>query len=918
MKKRDLLLSLCLLTGSYVFAVDSPYKGAAAAEGKYYLYQVETGKWLQTNMKNLNQWTTHAELDNVGMDVELKKLEGFEGYQIYCNFTANGELNGSDEDRFFLDQANRDLTDWIFVPVEGSGNQYKIMVKAKPDANDRSKIANDTYIGAADGELSDNPTDFTWQLVTREERIEKMIAQAKTGEPADATFLIPWNDRGRNDMRDRIWAQDVINNYGGGNGHDGSQGYPVKEAWHRMNVRSYITLTDLPKGTYNFSVQAFYRDTEIESTMLRDRYLNGEEMLCANYFAGAAKGTVMSIFADAKDAQQDGYSYKVPLTDEEGDNVPGKWVPNSMADASVAMINGAYINDWIQAPVSDGKLTIGIEKTETGEEHHRDWLIYKRFYLQYVSEDVIPEDLSGLRSELAELIETGKALTQTTAFAEALANAEQSLTNATSSSALLEAISVLKNFVNVMQGAQGDINCFYATKTLAEAEGVDATEAEAQLNSATTRDEFFAALTKLRYDRRRNAAEKHEDVFPGKPVAVGDFYLYNVGQKQFLCGGSDRGAHAALGFHGVEITLEDADAANNMFHINTHLNNGGENNYMNYRGYMDCGKGSPWTFIPVEGKENVYNIVQTDWPDAYVTWNPYTSVDAGHGDETSVCTEQRGVSSDDLNAQWKLVTREERLAMLNNASLENPVDATIFIKSPGFNKRENPADSWQFANASIWDYDGNHSDYVAESWNTPNCDISQTISNLPQGVYVASIQGYYRNGKHEDQPNLELSQNADLYAGINLDDTALLPNITSESGMAPGEGQDAVSENGETTYHYPYNAEQATVFFRYGLYKTHLTILKNYDDDLPLGVEKTVKGEDNDWVVVDNFRLTYYGNNTTVEDVENSLTSGIEGVKEQPVAKASDNRIFNLQGVQVQKASKPGMYIMNGKKFVVK
>lgn len=917
MKKRDLLLSLCLLTGSYVFAVDSPYKGAAAAEGKYYLYQVETGKWLQTNMKNLNQWTTHAELDNVGMDVELKKLEGFEGYQIYCNFTANGELNGSDEDRFFLDQANRDLTDWIFVPVEGSGNQYKIMVKAKPDANDRSKIANDTYIGAADGELSDNPTDFTWQLVTREERIEKMIAQAKTGEPADATFLIPWNDRGRNDMRDRIWAQDVINNYGGGNGHDGSQGYPVKEAWHRMNVRSYITLTDLPKGTYNFSVQAFYRDTEIESTMLRDRYLNGEEMLCANYFAGAAKGTVMSIFADAKDAQQDGYSYKVPLTDEEGDNVPGKWVPNSMADASVAMINGAYINDWIQAPVSDGKLTIGIEKTETGEEHHRDWLIYKRFYLQYVSEDVIPEDLSGLRSELAELIETGKALTQTTAFAEALANAEQSLTNATSSSALLEAISVLKNFVNVMQGAQGDINCFYATKTLAEAEGVDVTESENQLNSATTRSEFFDALTTLRYTRRRNAAETHADVFPGKPVAVGSYYLYNIGQKQFLCGGSDWGAHAALGFPGVEITLEadEAEAADNKFHIDTHLVNGPEQHYLGYRGYMDSGKAGAWQFVPVEGKENVYNIVQADYPDVHVAWNPYASVDGGHGDETTVGTECRNLQADDLNAQWKLVTRAEREALLNNASINNPVDATIFIQSPNFNQREKAGDFWQFANSSIWGYGDNHNDFVAESWNTADCDISQSVANLPQGVYVASVQGYYRNGSHEAQPNIELLQNSDLYAGTNLDDTALLPNITAESGMAPGEGRDAISEDGETTYHYPYNAEQATVFFRYGLYRTHLTILKDYADDLPLGVGKTVKGEDEDWVVVDNFRLTYYGNNTTVEEVEKTLTTGIEDVTE---TKVSDNRIYNLQGVQVQNASKPGLYIKNGKKFVVK
>lgn len=919
MKKRDLLLSLCLLTGSYAFAVESPYKGAPAAEGSYYLYQVETGKWLQTNRKNLNMWTTHAALDNVGMDIVLKKLEGFEGYQIYTNMTGNGELNGSDEDRFYLDQTNRDLTDWIFVPVEGAENQYKIMVKAKPDADDRSKISVDTYIGAdASGDLSDDPTNFTWQLVTREERIEMMIAEAKAGQPADATFLIPWNDLGRNDMRDRLWTQTVINNYGGGNGHDGSQGYPVKEAWHRMNVRSSITLTDLPTGTYNFAVQAYYRDTEIESTELRDRYLNGEERLCAKYFAGAAEGTVMSIFAEAKDAAQDGFTYKVALTDEEGDDVPGKWVPNSMSDASIAMFNGAYVNPWIQAPVTDGKLTIGIEKSETSDEHFRDWLIYKRFYLQYVSDEPIAEDLSGLRSELEELIATAKDLTQTPAFAEAISAAEEALANATSSSALLEAISDFKSRVNAMKDSQTDIYNFNATLDIVKTEGVDVAEAVEQYNTAVTRDNFASALKTLRYARRRNAADKHEDVFKGQPVAVGNYYIYNVGQKQFLCGGSDWGAHAALGFPGVEITLEAEaeEAAENNFHLNTHLNNGGESNYLGYRGYMDSGKAGAWKFVPVEGKENVYNIVQADYPDVHVAWNPYASTDQNKADETTVGTECRNLDPENLDAQWKLVTREERVAMLEEASIDNPVDATIFIQSPNFNQREGANGLWELANASIWEYGENHNDFAAESYNSESCNINQQVMDLPQGVYVASAQGFYRNGTHSAQANLEQVENAGFYAGIELEDIVNLPNIMSENYMAPGEGNNAVNEEDGTIYQYPDGIEQATNFFRSGLYRVHLTVLKNYDDDLPLGVDKTTKGEEGDWVVVDNFRLTYYGNNTTVDEVENYLT-GIESVKEQPAVKA-DCKIYTMQGIQVKSATKPGLYIKNGKKFVVK
>ena len=92
MKKRDLLLGVALLAGYSAQAVSSPYQGSVAGEGVYYLYQVETGKWLESNKKNVEQWTTHGELDDTGIDIELKKPDGFNGYQIWTNYTNNGSL----------------------------------------------------------------------------------------------------------------------------------------------------------------------------------------------------------------------------------------------------------------------------------------------------------------------------------------------------------------------------------------------------------------------------------------------------------------------------------------------------------------------------------------------------------------------------------------------------------------------------------------------------------------------------------------------------------------------------------------------------------------------------------------------------------------------------------------------------------
>ena len=196
MKKRDLLLGVALLAGCGAQAVTSPYQGSVAGEGVYYLYQVETGQWLESNKKYLDAWTTHAEIDDTGIDIELKKPEGFTGYQIWMDYTQNGSLNGANNARFYFD-TNRELTDWIFEPVtvDGVSNAYKITAKQKTEGvNDDNRINADFYIGAnAEGRLSDAPTQTTWQLVTREERLRVAKEQVAAGNgPVDVSWLIPW------------------------------------------------------------------------------------------------------------------------------------------------------------------------------------------------------------------------------------------------------------------------------------------------------------------------------------------------------------------------------------------------------------------------------------------------------------------------------------------------------------------------------------------------------------------------------------------------------------------------------------------------------------------------------------------------------------------------------------------------------
>ena len=91
--------------------------------------------------------------------------------------------------------------------------------------------------------------------------------------------------------------------------------------------------------------------------------------------------------------------------------------------------------------------------------------------------------------------------------------------------------------------------------------------------------------------------------------------------------------------------------------------------------------------------------------------------------------------------------------------------------------------------------------------------------------------------------------------------------------------------------------------------------------DLFIAVAKA-EGEylEKDWIVADNFRIVYYGTETTKEAVKNKLeeTTGIEDIDATTVQRPADNRIFNIQGIEVERATAPGLYIRNGKKFIVR
>ena len=129
-----MLKKFLLLVGGVLLSISmnaaekttSPYTGItieqAAGRSDLYLYNVESGLWLQENNRQKGSWNTRGNLDKNGFDVEITAIDG--GYKINPKFGHNGSLNASN---WYLDTGDA-VTAWTFNPItkEGVSNAYQI------------------------------------------------------------------------------------------------------------------------------------------------------------------------------------------------------------------------------------------------------------------------------------------------------------------------------------------------------------------------------------------------------------------------------------------------------------------------------------------------------------------------------------------------------------------------------------------------------------------------------------------------------------------------------------------------------------------------------------------------------------------------------------------------------------------------
>ena len=919
MKKQVLTLGIGLLSATLLNAQTSPWPGHAVGNGgEFYLYNVATGLWLQNNNTVKDGWATAVNVGTRGLPITLEKT-GPKTFKLRSTFRGgNGVSNKiGDAGLLYWDMPAENVGAWDISPADNFQSIHGYWLEC------------DAMVLGADNNLltTDKDKNSVWQLVTREERIADAKAKASVEHPVDVTWLIDAPDLATKNTTYKLDFTAAPNTehstYQGG--WNIVKANTIQEFWNTQTFDYHQTINGLPNGTYKFSVRGYYRDGSSETrdyTMYgygADKFAKGTEQLRATYYANGTSAPIMSLYAGAKTAPEEGFSFQA---EREKDQGSGLYVPNTPHKANYALWKGYYQNAEITVTVTDGTLKFGVRK-EAGVVD--DWCVISDFSLKYLGSKVLQtaeEALKGLKA----IIATTKAFKGAVApalnkqYTDAIQAADKALTSTdpvainTATSALQKAYDAVAACAENYEALAKTVEiCKTANKNNDTQFSTAIAEAENVAKTATADTDMKLALVNLRVARKIAAADKLPDIYKGAAAGAGEFYFYNIASQKFLMGGSDWNTHAAVDVPGVLFTVT---AEGDGFTINRF--GGKDGNYLGYNGYTDIPGKDVWAFIPVTGKKNVYNIVKGDNHAQGLAFAPQSNTDADEmmDKEFWNTVSVEAAVAKNANAEWKLVTKAERDALLATATETRPVDATHLLASPGFNRpamlegwiTDNRSD-FKDANLGVINR-GRRTNPVCEAYYQQMFEVNQVVSNLPEGYYQVNMTGYYRDGSREDlQQKVANGTTPARHAMLYIEykgkgNEVALPSIAAGINQCPGIGWKGTA--GEQ----PDNVMDAAEYFESGLYKVYTRIIKvGPEGELTIGVTKD-KQVDSDWAVFDNFRLTYFGKHVSQEIID-----GINTVKNNSI---ENGKIYNLQGMEVKRPLKHGIYICNGKKFIVK
>lgn len=292
----------------------------------------------------------------------------------------------------------------------------------------------------------------------------------------------------------------------------------------------------------------------------------------------------------------------------------------------------------------------------------------------------------------------------------------------------------------------------------------------------------------------------------------GTFYVKNAAGK-YMAAGHNYGTRGIVNEAGLDLTFTPNNE--NKVAIDSRVYNGDSKHFLGSNLYMDS--------------DSYAWIVEQTGADTYSISNgtQYISVDVE--DNLVISAEPANwqiINATTLDAERKAAG----LAAMEAATEESPVDATFLLVDPNFNRNDHRWEAWTVSedctNKNLGGgCDDSNGNGCAESYHS-TFTISQAIANAPAGKYKLTAQGFYRqeDAVEEDVPVFFIGDKNGAVPVI-----AGTENDMNEAGKA--------FTNGD-----------------YTIEPIEFTL--NEAGELTVGIKGTATHQ---WVIFDNFRLTYYG-----------------------------------------------------------
>ena len=304
----------------------------------------------------------------------------------------------------------------------------------------------------------------------------------------------------------------------------------------------------------------------------------------------------------------------------------------------------------------------------------------------------------------------------------------------------------------------------------------------------------------------------------GNDVAAGNFYLYNIGTGKWLSSGNSWGTQASLveagGFYS---TLELSDGKYAIKNTETRTNNKAAGpGYLGTGGFMDAEDAAYFTFTAA---------TRSDGVKAYYIQDGSNNLSYSGTGTTVVFNTETGD-----NAQWVLVSKQDRLNAMAIADDSNPVDATFLLKNAEFGCYKLPAYdaawTWTFPGETNKNNAGDNTNFCVESYHVA-FDFAQVVADAPKGYYAVRGQAFYRQDG-SDNTNLPY-----FYVG---DKNVSFPAKTGNEG----------------------SMSDASTSFTAGSYMTNWSAKTTYaGGDLKVGAH--LNNNTALWCIWDNIQIQYYG-----------------------------------------------------------